>query len=143
ENYELLFSLHAGARFVTYPFFADGRFDVQGLAEALERVRTKAVVVLNFPGNPSGYMPTPEEARQIVDVLTSWRGPGVVVFDDAYQGWVYEEGLQPRSLFWELVERADPERLLPIKVDGATKELLFFSSRVGFVTTPATGQAEA
>lgn len=143
ENYELLFSLHAGARFVTYPFFADGRFDVQGLAEALERVRTKAVVVLNFPGNPSGYMPTPEEARQIVDVLTSWRGPGVVVFDDAYQGWVYEEGLQPRSLFWELVERADPERLLPIKVDGATKELLFFSSRVGFVTTPATGDAEA
>lgn len=143
ENYDLLFTLHAGARFLTYPFFEGDRFNVDGLAAALERVRKKAIIVLNFPGNPTGYMPTPEEARQIVDVLTSWRGPGVVVLDDAYQGWVYEDDLQPRSLFWELVERADPERLLPIKVDGATKELLFFSSRVGFLTTPATGDAEA
>ena len=47
------------------------------------------------------------------------------------------------SLFWRLAERADPERLFPIKIDGATKELAFFSSRVAFLTHTATGEAEA
>lgn len=141
ENYDLIFGIHAGARIRTYPFFRDDRFNLEGLADTLAQVRDKAVIVLNFPGNPTGYTPSAEEAARIADVLTSWRGPGVVVLDDAYQGWTYEPGLMPRSLFWDLAERADPERLLPLKVDGATKELLFFSSRVGFLTPAVSGEA--
>lgn len=141
ENYDLLFGLHAGARISGFPFFRDERFNVESLADTLAKVRHKAIIVLNFPGNPTGYTPSAEEAAQIVEVLTSWRGPGVVVLDDAYQGWVYEPGLMRRSLFWDLVERADPERLLPLKVDGATKELLFFSSRVGFLTPARASEA--
>ena len=119
-----------------------GRFSADGLADALAQVRGKAVVVLNFPSNPGGWWPSPEEAAALVEVVTAHPGPLVAVTDDAYQGWVYEPGLQPRSLFWDLAERADPDRHFVVKCDGATKELVFFSSRVGFVTTTATGEAE-
>ncbi len=143
ENYDLIFRMHAGARLVTYPFFREGRFNVEGLADRLATVRGKAVVVLNFPGNPTGYLPRAEEVSGIVDALVSHPGPLVVVCDDAYQGFSYEPGLAKRSIFWDLAERADPERLLVLKVDGATKELLFFGSRVAFITHTGTGEAEA
>lgn len=143
ENYDLTFRLHARGNLVRFPFFRGGGFNVEGLADALGRVRSKAMLVLNFPNNPTGYQPSPQEAAQIVDVVTSHPGPMVVVTDDAYQGWVYAEGRHHRSLFWDLAERADLSRLLPVKVDGATKELVFFSSRVGFLTHPSVGEAEA
>jgi aspartate/methionine/tyrosine aminotransferase len=145
ENYELLFQLHAGARVNPYPFFgADGGFNVQGLADALATVRKKAIVVLNFPSNPHGYSPSPAEAEAVVQVVTSHPGLVVAVTDDAYQGWVYEPDLHPRSVFWDLAERGDPERLLAVKVSGATKELVFFAARVGFLTFGGLqGEAEA
>lgn len=143
ENYELVFQLHGGARMLGYRFFHGDGFDVESLRRALASVRGKAILILNFPANPTGYSPTPAEAARIVEVVTTHPGPLVVVTDDAYQGWVYEDDRHPRSLFWDLAERADPERLLPLKVDGATKELVFFSSRIGFLTSPLTGEGEA
>ena len=142
ENYRLVFQLHARGRVVQFPFYrADGRFNVEALANTLRRVRSKALIVLNFPGNPTGYHPSPEEAADIVDVITAHPGPLVVATDDAYQGWVYEPNRHPRSLFWDLAERADLDRLLPVKVDGATKELVFFASRVGFLAHVTAGTA--
>lgn len=138
ENYDLVFQLHARARISRYRLFRDGRFDTSDLERALAEVRTKAVVVLNFPSNPLGWTPSPAEARQLVEVLAAHRGPAVAVTDDAYQGWVYEPTCQVRSLFWDLAAAADPERLFVIKSDAATKELVFFSSRVGFLTHTAT-----
>jgi aspartate/methionine/tyrosine aminotransferase len=64
--------------------------------------------------------------------------------DDAYHGLIYEPGLMSRSMFWDLAERADPARLAVVKVDGTTKELLFFPGRVGFLRfhgTPAMNDA--
>ncbi|MEN0064485.1 MAG: aminotransferase class I/II-fold pyridoxal phosphate-dependent enzyme [Myxococcota bacterium] len=141
ENYDLLFGLRARPRFIRYDAFREGRFNVEGLGDALAQVRNKAVVVLNFPGNPTGYQPTPDEARAIAAILHAHQGPAVVVSDDAYQGWVYAEGRQTRSVFWEIADGADLERLLPIKVDGATKELVFFASRVGFLAHRTGGEA--
>jgi aspartate/methionine/tyrosine aminotransferase len=137
ENYELLFGLHASPTVNTWPFFAGKTLNVDGFAAALARIPGKAIVILNFPGNPSGYLPTSAEVDQLVAALCARTAPTLVVVDDAYQGWVYAEGRHPASVFWALAERADPERLAAIKVDGATKELLFFSSRVGFVTHTA------
>lgn len=142
-NYDLVTRLHAGARIVAYPYFREGQFNVEGLANALANVRSKAIVVLNFPGNPTGYMPTPQIARDIVDVLNTYTGPAVVLVDDAYQGLVFDDGLQERSLYWELVETADPERLFVMRLDGATKELLFFPGRVGFISHSLGREASA
>ncbi len=134
DSYELILGLYSRAHIVPFPTHQDGRFSTDGLAAALVRCKRKAVLVLNFPGNPTGYMPSVAEAEEITQIVVAHPGPLVVVTDDAYQGWVYESGRARRSLFWDLAERADPERLVPIKVDGATKELVFFASRIGFVT---------
>lgn len=143
ENYELVFGMRTGVSPVTFPLHRDGRFDPSGLAEALAGVTGPAVVVLNFPSNPGGYMPDAAEREALIAALVAHPGPAVVLVDDAYQGIVHEPGIPERSLFWDLAERADPGRLAAIKVDGATKELLFFGSRVGFITSTATGDADA
>jgi aspartate/methionine/tyrosine aminotransferase len=144
ENYELMFTLRQGARIRTYPHYApDGTYDVDGLARALDETPGKAILVLGFPGNPTGFTPTVAQGRRIVEVVTAARGPLVIVFDDAYAGLLFEDGLLTRSLYWDVLERHDPERHVVIKVDGATKELFFFPGRVGFVTHSATGAAEA
>jgi aspartate/methionine/tyrosine aminotransferase len=141
ENYHLLFGLHVAPRFASWDFFRDGRLNVEAFGDAVAAVRGKLIVILNFPGNPSGYMPTSAEVDQLIAALQRAHGPVVVVCDDAYQGWVYADDRHPRSLFWDFAERLDPEKFTVWKVDGATKELLFFSSRVGFLTHAGTSEA--
>lgn len=142
ENYDLLFQFHAGARVVRYALHERGRFTTSGLERALAGLGgRKALVVLNFPSNPSGWWPGVHEAREVVDLLVAAPGPLAVAIDDAYQGWVYEPGLHARSLFWDLAERADRDRLVALKCDAATKELVFFSSRIGFLTATVSGAA--
>jgi aspartate/methionine/tyrosine aminotransferase len=97
--------------------------------------------VLNFPNNPTGYSPTGAEAAAIVARIHAHPHPLAVVCDDAYAGYYYEDTCYGRSLFGALADAADPERLLVCKVDGATKELLFFGGRIGFLTFSAEGAA--
>ena len=73
-----------------------------------------------------------------LDAIRNTTKPIVVICDDAYNGFVYENDRITRSPFHELAD-ADPARVLPIKVDGATKELCFFGGRVGFVTFGVSG----
>ncbi|MCB9664241.1 MAG: aminotransferase class I/II-fold pyridoxal phosphate-dependent enzyme [Alphaproteobacteria bacterium] len=133
ENYELVFTLRTGARTASYAFFDGEGFNLDGLSRTLEGVQGKAVVVLNFPSNPTGYAPTPAEADAIAARLAAHTGPLVVIVDDAYQGVVFEEGRLDHSLYWRIAAAVDPERTVVLKVDGATKELLLFPSRVGFL----------
>ncbi|RMF87444.1 MAG: aminotransferase class I/II-fold pyridoxal phosphate-dependent enzyme [Nitrospirae bacterium] len=141
-NYRLIFAVRRGARVATYPLFAGGGFNTAGLAEALRRAggeRGKAVVLLNFPNNPTGYTPREAEAEAIVAALVAEAERGtnlVVVADDAYFGLVYAEGCLTESIFARLAGRHP--RLLPIKLDGATKENYVWGLRVGFLTYAAT-----
>lgn len=142
ENYHLVFQLRPGANVVQHPFFQGDRFDVDGFASAIQRIKKKGVITVSFPANPAGYTPTPSEAAQIAEAILACKGPAVVLFDDAYQGLVYEDGLMKRSLYWDVVERADPEKLFCVKADGATKELFFFGGRIAFLSTPLSGAAD-
>lgn len=144
-NYRLTFGLRRQARLKTWDFYSSaGGLNIEGFADALAGIRDKGVVVLNFPGNPTGYSPTLAEAEQLMDVLAAHRGaPVAVIFDDAYHGFVFEEGIVRRSLFWEAVRRCSPDHVLPIKIDGCTKELLFFGGRVGFLTFGVGDEASA
>ncbi|MCB9791695.1 MAG: aminotransferase class I/II-fold pyridoxal phosphate-dependent enzyme [Alphaproteobacteria bacterium] len=142
-NYNLLFGTRRGARVLTYSFFdeAGERFNVEGLRRTLGQVRRKAIVIINFPSNPTGYTPNRAEVEQILRTLTEHEGPSVVILDDAYHGWIYDDEAVHESLFWELLRRRDPSRLLPVKADGATKELLFFGGRTAFLTFGEGGEA--
>lgn len=144
ENYELTFGIRRGAEMVQFPLYDErNRFNAAGLRDALfaQQSRGKAIVLLNFPNNPTGYTPDAEEGREIVAALLDAANAGinvVAVADDAYFGLFFEDSLH-ESLFGQLC--GAHERILPVKVDGATKEEYVWGFRVGFITYG--GQAEA
>lgn len=144
ENYELTFSIRRGAEMVEYPLYNDaGKFNAAGLKEALlsRKGQGKAIVLLNFPNNPTGYTPGAAEGEEIVAALLAAAEAGinvVAVTDDAYFGLFFEESLH-ESLFGKLCGLH--ERILPIKVDGATKEEYVWGFRVGFVTYGGLSEA--
>jgi aspartate/methionine/tyrosine aminotransferase len=137
ENYELTFSIRRGAEIVYYPLYNEANlFNDQGLKDAIlaQKDKGKAIVVLNFPNNPTGYTPGKEEGRKIVEAIQAGAEAGinvVVVTDDAYFGLFFEDSMH-ESLFGALAGLHP--RVLAIKVDGATKEEYVWGFRVGFIT---------
>ena len=94
-------------------------------------------MLLNFPNNPTGYMPTPAEGEALAAALErqAERGTKLVVFcDDAYFGLFYHLGgpSMTESLFGKLTGLHP--NLLAVKLDGATKELFVWGLRCGFMT---------
>jgi aspartate/methionine/tyrosine aminotransferase len=145
-NYRQAFAVRTGARVLTAPGYVHGCYNVRAIPEALADVPEgePAVAILNLPSNPGGYSPTPAERVAVRASLVeeAERRPLVVVCDDAYAGLVYEPGVPRVSLFWDLI--GSHPNLVPVKVDGATKELSFFGGRVGFLTfalDPASDEA--
>ena len=134
-NYRLVFGLRHQGRLRTFPFFEDGRFNTEGLRDALAATAgERTVLVLNFPGNPTGFSPLEEDVQGIVDVVAAHPGPLAVVCDDAYKGMVFERGVLSESIANRLAPYLDPDRHLLMTADGATKELMFFGGRIGFLT---------
>jgi aspartate/methionine/tyrosine aminotransferase len=129
-----------GAVIKTFPLFAGSGFNVPALAESLAthgKTHDKLIVLLNFPNNPTGYMPTVAEGKGIVAALHEQAKAGtklVVLCDDAYFGLFYHLGGESmtESLFGQLLNLH--KNLVPVKLDGATKELFVWGLRCGFVT---------
>ncbi|KZE73628.1 hypothetical protein AV654_03335 [Paenibacillus elgii] len=144
ENYELTFGIRRGAELVYYPLYTEDRlFNAAGLRDALlaQKGKGKAIVVLNFPNNPTGYTPGPEEGRAIVAAIKEAAEAGinvVAVTDDAYFGLFFEDSLH-ESLAGQLAGLHP--RVLSVKIDGATKEEYVWGFRVGFITY--VGQSDA
>ncbi|MDH3746530.1 MAG: aminotransferase class I/II-fold pyridoxal phosphate-dependent enzyme [Acidobacteriota bacterium] len=137
-NYRQTFAVRTGAEILSAPAYLDGRYNCRVIPEALAGVAPgePAVAIVNLPSNPGGYAVTDSERAELIAGLLEEadRRPLVVICDDAYAGLVYEPDVSVRSLFWDL--SGAHEQLVPIKVDGATKELSFFGGRVGFITFP-------
>jgi aspartate/methionine/tyrosine aminotransferase len=141
-NYRLAYEVHHGAKIETFPFYAaeGGGLNTGGFAERMEELakgREKLVVLLNFPNNPTGYMPTALEGAALAAALIRQAERGtrlVVLCDDAYFGLFYHLGGESmtESLFGKLTGRHP--NLLAVKLDGATKELFVWGLRCGFIT---------
>ncbi|MEB3100446.1 aminotransferase class I/II-fold pyridoxal phosphate-dependent enzyme [Ferviditalea candida] len=144
ENYELTFGIRRGAEMVYYPLYNnDGKFNAAGLRDAIlaQKDKGKALVVLNFPNNPTGYTPGTAEGKEIVAAIREGAEAGiniVVATDDAYFGLFFEDSMR-ESLFGQLADLHP--RVLAVKVDGATKEEYVWGFRVGFITY--AGRSEA
>jgi aspartate/methionine/tyrosine aminotransferase len=144
ENYELTFGIRRGASMIYYPLYNEnGRFNAEGLKNAIlaQKERGKAVIVLNFPNNPTGFTPSLDEGLEIVEAVQAGAEAGinvVVACDDAYYGLFFEDSLK-ESLFGRLAGLND--RILAIKIDGATKEEYVWGFRVGFITYAAKNDA--
>ncbi|KRE90746.1 hypothetical protein ASG89_34560 [Paenibacillus sp. Soil766] len=137
ENYELTFEIRRGAQIVNYALYnEEERFNSEGLREALlaQKSKGKAIVVLNFPNNPTGYTPDAVDGKAIVAAIQEAAEAGinvVVLTDDAYFGLFFENSLH-ESLFGQLADLHP--RVLAVKIDGATKEEYVWGFRVGFIT---------
>ena len=144
-NYKLTFIVRAQAEIKTFPTYNDrGGFNVAAFKEVLlkEGKRTgKLVVLLNFPNNPAGYMINMKEANGIHDAVLAAAKANinvVAVTDDAYFSLVYDEHSLQESVFGWLANLH--ERVLAIKLHGATKEEFVWGFRTAFLTYAPGGR---
>mgnify|MGYP001273126725 CR=1 FL=1 len=140
-NYNLTFGVCNKAKIQKFNTFTpEGGYDIAAFKETLVSVakeQGKAIVLLNFPNNPSGYTPSVAEGEAIIATITEVAESGcniVAVTDDAYFGLFYEDSMK-ESLFGKLANLHP--RVLAVKLDGATKEEYVWGFRTGFITFAA------
>lgn len=138
-NYDNIIETLLGAKIKSFEFFIKSKFNVQGLKDAIyevSKIQEKIVLILGFPNNPTGYIPNKEELEEIINVLRLAQKdiskPIIVLVDDAYEPYTYSINVINRSIFYDLHDLE--EDIIPIKIDGITKEFLMYGGRIGFVT---------
>lgn len=140
-NYNLILNHAYGAELQKYRLFDGEKLDMASFKAGIEADGIgKKIIILNFPNNPTGYSPTVDEAKEITAIIleAAEKGNKLVIFcDDAYFGLVYEEGVEPESIFAQLCNLH--ENVLAVKIDGPTKEDYVWGFRVGFITYGVKG----
>lgn len=142
-NYRMVFGVRRGADIRTYPFFSpEGGLHVEAFRETLLRFRdrSKVLVLFNFPNNPTGYSPYPDEARALAEAVWEAAEAGANIaacVDDAYTGLFYDDRAYKQSLF-SLLAESHP-RVTAVKVDGPTKEDYVWGFRLGFISFSIAG----
>lgn len=138
-NYNLVLSVQNGLNIIPFEFFEGQKFNLASMLQAMNKSaenQDKVVLILNFPNNPTGYCPSTEEAKNITESLVEFcetnKKSVIVLCDDAYEGFVYDSTVVSHSLFYELVNRHP--MLIPIKMDGTSKEMLMYGGRIASIT---------
>ena len=136
-NYKLIFNTRHQANINTYDIFDNnGHYTTDALVSTLEHYTSdKVIMILNYPNNPTGYTPTKQEVKTIVEAieaLANKRTKIIAVVDDAYYGLFYED-VYTQSIFTALTT-LNHKNILPVRLDGATKEFFAWGLRVGFMT---------
>ncbi len=138
-NYDNIVEKLIGARIKSFDFFSGENFNINGMKNAIyeiSKVQEKIILILGFPNNPTGYIPNQEELAEILNALIEAQKtiskPIIILVDDAYEPYVYSKEVINRSIFYALHELE--EDIIPIKLDGITKELLLYGGRIGFIT---------
>jgi len=138
-NYNMILQVRKNANIRNYAIFSEkGGFNLEAFEACVRDEAAKSdkvIVLLNFPHNPTGYSVSEAEGDRIVEILTAVAEGGtnvIAVTDDAYFGLFFEAETLKESLFARLCGKH--ERLLAIKLDGATKENYVWGLRIGFVT---------
>ncbi len=134
-NYRLIYEVRLGASVETFPTYAEKGLDVAALRRALLEGPEKTILLLNFPNNPTGYMPTRSEVEGVREAVVAAAETGrriLLVLDEAYYGLVFDPAALDESLFG-ILANAHPN-VLTVELDGATKELFVWGLRCGFLT---------
>jgi len=145
-NYRLIVEERKTAAGITYPLFSGEGYNVEALLEGVRQAgqrRGKAIIILNFPNNPTGYSLTLEEADRLAQGLLEIAQSGtdiLAIADDAYFGLQYEPNLLRESMFARLTDLHP--NILAVKADGPTKEDYVWGFRIGFVTFGGCGLSD-
>ncbi|XP_060081226.1 probable aspartate/prephenate aminotransferase [Ylistrum balloti] len=139
ENYLHIIETYLTATLETCAFFdAEGNINIQALRGSLRSMaekQKKCLLLLNFPNNPSGSTLKKADLPALLEVVEqeAKRGTAVLVLcDDAYFGMCFEESHCSQSLFSYFASLH--KNVLAVKIDGATKEMLAWGLRVGFLS---------
>lgn len=141
ENYEHIFSDMQGIKIAAFPIFTgENVFHIDAIIGACREVaalQKKVVLLLNFPHNQTGFMPSTQDFEELakrVHALCSEmpETPFVILLDDAYEGYVYDDAGQKFSPVSQLF--APLPNLSVLKLDGISKVMLAYGYRVGFIT---------
>ena len=134
ENYDLMFETLNNVNIKKFNLFnKNNSFNIEGLKKELNKTK-KPIILFNFPNNPTGYSLNNEEIKKITNLLkkTAKEKKIIIIFDDAYFGFVYEKNISRESLFSKL-HNLD-KNILCIKLDATTKEDFVWGFRIGFIT---------
>jgi aspartate/methionine/tyrosine aminotransferase len=142
DNYALIIEGRREAVMRAASYLTRDGLDIPSIREAVAREAEAGVVriILNFPNNPSGYAPSKPEAEALAAIIKDAAEGGadcLVICDDAYFGFFYEDAVYKESLFGLFAGMH--ERVLAVKVDGPTKEDYVWGWRVAFVTFGSKG----
>lgn len=141
ENYEHIYTDTQGIKMELFPLFTEnGEFNIEALAQTCvssAKTQKKVVLLLNFPHNQTGFMPSQAEALACGEKLKQLYKefsdvPFVILLDDAYEGYVYDKKGQSCSILSQVFAKAP--NLTVVKMDGISKVLLSYGYRVGFIT---------
>ena len=146
-NYNLFYKATLGAEMAFFSLFDDeGNFNHASFSETIKKGAEgvdKINIILNFPNNPTGYSVLSKDVEGIVNAVKEVADGGTnvcVICDDAYFGLFFEDEVLKESLFGYFADCH--ERVLAVKVDGATKEDYVWGLRCGFLTYAAKGAGE-
>ncbi|HOX29088.1 MAG TPA: aminotransferase class I/II-fold pyridoxal phosphate-dependent enzyme [bacterium] len=138
ENYHPILEDSQQLEIATFPLFREGGFDTGSFLSLVGEMLKKQDVtaILNFPNNPTGFMPTIRDAEDmrkgLIEAAEKTGNKIILIFDDAYDGFVYDKDAAGISIFGKFVG-AHP-RIVPIKCDGASKEFLLYGGRIASIT---------
>ncbi len=137
-NYNLIFAVRRNAKTETYNTFTKHGLDLHSFQTTLQKLsqtQKKILILMNFPNNPSGYQPTFDEVKEIGNILKSTAQTGtklVIICDEAYAGLYYEPHCYPESVFGYI--NGLHQNILPVLLNGATKEFYVWGLRVAFIS---------
>ncbi|MDR2658538.1 MAG: aminotransferase class I/II-fold pyridoxal phosphate-dependent enzyme [Spirochaetaceae bacterium] len=143
DNYRLIFEDRCGGVLRGVSFFDDnGRLNIPKIKAAIQEEAKKGSVriIFNFPNNPTGYSPRADEVKALAACIYEAAEGGadiMVICDDAYFGFFYEDDVCKESIFSLLANLH--ERVLAIKTDGPTKEDYSWGFRLALVTIGSKG----
>lgn len=141
ENYEHILVRVQGAKIETFKLFnSENKLNIDAIIEKCREVaekQNKVVLLLNFPHNQTGFMPSVEECKSLGAAIQNLcrefsSVPFVILLDDAYEGYVYDDDAQKTSLVENIF--ACLPNLTVVKMDGISKVMLAYGYRVAFLT---------
>ncbi|MEW6200670.1 MAG: aminotransferase class I/II-fold pyridoxal phosphate-dependent enzyme, partial [bacterium] len=138
ENYDLIIQGNLHLEIVSFPLFDKNNMNIDGFIEALTKCaqnQRMAAAIVNFPNNPTGFMPGTEDREKLKQAVLKIADAGkkiILIFDDAYDGYVFDPQVPRYSPFGDFVNLH--QNIYPIKLDGMSKEFLIYGGRIGCIT---------
>jgi len=132
------FIAYVGARPVPIHLKEEKNFTLSGEDMAPVLTHKTKMIFINFPSNPTGGVSSPEQLREIADVIQRRCSDDFRVFSDE----VYENILFDGAKHHSIISCPGMEKGT-ILVSGVSKSFSWTGGRIGWALFPTVGEAEA